>query len=92
MVKIAIFHRYQGFQQERRHLINVDQNAVFKIFRVETTDQQWLKAHYGQLGAIGGRQFGNVITGETHTHRLGFLGTFIKLEPPGIEVNRVAID
>ncbi|MNC56802.1 hypothetical protein D3C75_1064220 [compost metagenome] len=49
LVEIPVFDGHQCFQQIRRHLIDLDQDAVFKVFRVQATDQQGLQAYNRQL-------------------------------------------
>ncbi|MNB85580.1 hypothetical protein D3C75_324940 [compost metagenome] len=92
MIKIAILDRHQRFKQVRWHLIDLDQNPVFEVFRVQAADQQRLQAHHRQLRAFSPRQLGHVIAGETHPHRLRLLHAFIELEATGIQINGIAVD
>ncbi|MNZ58197.1 hypothetical protein D3C78_761990 [compost metagenome] len=92
MIKIAVLDSHQRFQQIRRHLIDLDQNPVFEVFRVQAADQQWLQAHHRQFRAFRPRQLGYVIAGETHPHRLRLLHAFIELEATGVQVNGIAAD
>ncbi|MNY15037.1 hypothetical protein D3C86_1482330 [compost metagenome] len=91
-VKIPVFHGHQGFQQIRRHLIDLDQNTVFEILRVNPADQERLQPHHGNLRTLGPREFSHIIAGESHTHGLGALQSFIELEATGIQVDGVAVD
>ena len=91
-IKVPVFHGHQGFQQIRRHLIDLDQNAVFEILRVNPADQQRLQPHHGNFRALGPRELSHVVAGETHTHGLGAFHSFIELEATGIQVDGVAVD
>ena len=91
-IEIPVFNRDQGFQQVRRDLIELDQNPVFEIFRVDPADQQRLQPHHGELRPVQRRQLGHIVTGEAHTHRLGLLHAFIELETTGVQVHGIAAD
>ena len=91
-IEIAVFDSDQGFQQVRRHLIELDQDAIFKVFRVNTADQQRFKTHHRQLGAIKRRQLSHIVARETHAHRLGFFQAFVELEATGVQVDGITAD
>ncbi len=63
-----------------------------RFFRVNAADHQRLEAHHRQFRTVGRGQFGDVIAGEAHTHRLRLFQTFIELEATGVQVNRIAAD
>ncbi|MNF87832.1 hypothetical protein D3C84_703100 [compost metagenome] len=91
-VEVAVFHGHQGFQQVRRHLVELDQDAVFQVLRVQPADHQRLQPNYVELGTIDATQTRHIVAGEAHTHRLRLLHAFIELETTGIEVDGIAAD
>ncbi|MNQ38873.1 hypothetical protein D3C85_524670 [compost metagenome] len=90
--ELAILHRHQGFDQVGRHLVEVDQDAIFIVRGVKTADQQRLQPRHGQVGAVGLAQAGHVVAGEAHANPLGRLGTFVELEATGVQLDGVAGD
>ncbi|MNE07934.1 hypothetical protein D3C80_1005740 [compost metagenome] len=90
--ELAILHRHQGFDQVGRHLVQVDQHAVFVVRGVEAADQQRLQPRHGQVGAVGLGQAGHVVAGEAHANPLRRFGAFVELEATGVQFNAVAGD
>ncbi|MCY1554321.1 hypothetical protein D9M68_908860 [compost metagenome] len=68
--KLAILDRHQGFHQIGRHLIQLDQQAVFLVRRVQPANQHRFQTGHSQTAAIGLAQAGDVIAGEAHAHTL----------------------
>ncbi|MNZ42017.1 hypothetical protein D3C78_595830 [compost metagenome] len=91
-VEIAVFRRHQGFEQVRWYLVDLDQDAVFEVFRVDAADHQRLQAHYVERLAVGAGKARHVIAGEAHTHELRRLHALVELEATGIELDGIAVD
>lgn len=89
-VEVAVFRGHQGFEQIGRHLVDLDEDAVLEVFRVDATDHQRLQTDNVQL-AIGTREPRHVVAREAHTDELRRLHAFIELEATGVEVDAVAV-
>ncbi len=87
--ELAILNRHQGFHQVRRHLIQLDQQAILVMRRVQATNQQWFQARHRQISAVGQLQRRDIIAGETHAHPLRRLRAFIELEATGVQLDLV---
>ncbi len=92
MVEVAVFDGDQRVEQERRHLVDLDQDPIFEVLGVQATNEQWLKAHHRQTRVVRAGQRSHVVAGKTHPHRLCLFHAFIELEATGVEVDGIAID
>ncbi|MCY1440821.1 hypothetical protein D9M71_571100 [compost metagenome] len=91
-VELAVFRGHQGFEQIFGYLIDLDQDAIFEIFRVDATDHQRLQPHHVKRLAIGTGKACNVIAREAYTDELRRLHALVELEATGIEVDGIAVD
>ncbi|MCY1539017.1 hypothetical protein D9M68_745850 [compost metagenome] len=78
--ELAILDRDQGFNQIGRHLLQLDQHAIFLVRGVKPPHQHGFQAGNRQIAAVGLAQAGDVITGKAHTHTLGRFAAFIELK------------
>src|SRR5690606_38661695 len=76
----------QGFDQVWRHLLKLDEGAVFVVRRVQATHQQRLQTRNGQIGAVDTTQARHLITAETHPYTLGRFRPLVELETTGMQL------
>ncbi|MNZ20584.1 hypothetical protein D3C78_376400 [compost metagenome] len=91
VVELAILDRDQGFQQVRRHLVQLDQDAVLVVRRIQAADQQRLQPRHRQRAAVGQREPGHLIAGKAHAQLLRRLGAFVELETAGMQFDLIAV-
>ncbi|MNN06597.1 hypothetical protein D3C81_1193920 [compost metagenome] len=88
--ELAVFHCHQGVEQIWRDLIQLDQDAVLMVRRVQAADHQRFHARHGEIATVGPGEAGDIIPGEAHADTLRRLGTFVELEAAGIQLDRIA--
>ena len=88
--ELPILNRHQGFHQIRRHLIKLEQNAVFMVGRIQTTDQQGLKARHCEVAARPLTQPGHISAGEAHVNPSRRLRAFVELKTAGVQLHIIA--
>ena len=86
--EVAILDRDQGVDQVGRHLVELDQDAILMVRRIQAADQQRLKARHRQFLAVGLAQPADVVAVEAHANALGRFRAFVELEATGIEFDR----
>jgi len=91
-VEVPVLGGYQGFEQVWRHLVDLDQDAIFEVLRVDAADHQRLKAYHVEFLAVGTGEVCHIVAGEAHTHELRRLHTLVELEATCIEVDGIAVD
>ena len=89
---VAVFHRHQRVDQIGRNLIQLDQDAILLMRRVQTADQQRLEPRHGQIAAIALVQAGDVVPGEAYPDSLRRLGAFVELKTAAVQFDVVAGD
>ncbi|MNO58394.1 hypothetical protein D3C76_489500 [compost metagenome] len=92
VVEVAVFRGHQGFQQVRRHLVDLDQDAVFEVLRINAADHQRLQANHVELAAIGPGKPRHIVAREANANELRHLHALVELEATGVEIDGVAVD
>jgi hypothetical protein len=87
---VAVLDRHQRIDQVGRHLVQLDQDAVFLMRRVQPADQQRLQPRHRQVAAIGLGQARHVVAGEAHAHPLRGFDALVELEAAAVQLDAVA--
>ncbi len=91
VIEIPVLDRYQPVEQIGRRLIQLDQDPVFRVLRVQAADQQRLKPRHRKLCTIARRQVSYVVTGKAHAHLLRCVSAFVELKTTRVEVDGIAV-
>ncbi|MNN79369.1 hypothetical protein D3C81_1960070 [compost metagenome] len=90
VVELAILDRDQGLQQVRRHLIQLDQDAILVVRRIQPADQQRLQPRHRQRATTRLAESRHLVAGEAHAQPLRLFRTVIELETTGVQLNLIA--
>ena len=88
--EFPILDRNQRFHQIRRHLIQLDQDAILVVRRIQSTNQHGLQTRHRQSVPVGAAEASNEIAGEADPQPLRLLGAFVELEAAGVQFDVVA--
>src|SRR5690606_11948475 len=79
--ELTILDRYQSLYQVRRRLLQLDQDAIFVMRRIESTNHQRPEPRYRQFGVIRTGKACHEVARKTHANTMRLPYPLIELEP-----------